>query len=49
MSIHGITGLSPIKQARVALGLSRDLTDHAASFFAGGAMPVGWMKTMDFG
>jgi len=48
MSMDGITGLSPIKQARVALGLSKDLTDHASKFFAGGAMPAGWMKVMDF-
>src|SRR5215207_11638152 len=48
MSMDGITGLSPIKQARVALGLSKDLTDHASKFFAGGAMPAGWMKVLDF-
>ncbi len=48
MSLDGLTGLSPIKQARVALGLSRDLTQHASRFFAGGAMPAGWLKTMDF-
>ena len=48
MSLDGLTGLSPIKQARVALGLSRDLTHHASEFFSGGALPAGWLKTIDF-
>jgi len=48
MSLDGLTGLSPVTQARVALGLSKDLTEHASKFFAGGAMPAGWMKVTDF-
>jgi HK97 family phage portal protein len=48
MSLDGLAGLSPVKQARVALGLSKDLTNHASNFFAGGALPAGFMKVEEW-
>lgn len=45
LSIDGLTGLSPVGQARQALGLSSALTDHAARFFANDGRPGGLLKT----
>jgi len=42
-------GLSPVKQCRAALGLSADLTDHAARFFSNDARPGGLLKLGDSG
>lgn len=44
MSLDGLVGLSPIRQAREQLGLAAALTDHAASFWANGASPGGLLK-----
>lgn len=44
LSADGIMGLSPIRQAREALGLSRALTEHAARFFENDARPSGILK-----
>ena len=41
MSTDGVVGLSPVAQAREALGLSARLTEHAARFFANDARPSG--------
>lgn len=41
MSLDGLVGLSPISQNRAALGLSKDLTEHAARFFSQDARPGG--------
>jgi len=41
MSLDGLTGLSPIRQCRVALDLSSNLASHAAAFFHNGARPSG--------
>ncbi len=41
MSTDGILGLSPVAQAREALGLSAKLSEHAARFFANDARPSG--------
>lgn len=41
MSTDGVLGLSPVAQAREALGLSAKLTEHAARFFSNDARPSG--------
>jgi HK97 family phage portal protein len=41
LSLDGLTGLSPIKQCRVALGLAEGLGEHALAFFRNGARPSG--------
>jgi HK97 family phage portal protein len=49
LTTDGLVGLSPVKQCRTALGLSADLTDHAARFFANDARPGGLIKVGDGG
>jgi HK97 family phage portal protein len=41
LSLDGLTGLSPIRQCRVALGLAEGLGEHALAFFKNGARPSG--------
>jgi HK97 family phage portal protein len=41
LSLDGLTGLSPIRQCRVALGLAEGLGEHALAFFRNGARPSG--------
>lgn len=41
LSVDGLLGLSPVAQAREALGLSARLTEHAARFFQNDARPSG--------
>jgi len=45
LSVDGLTGLSPIRQCRVALGLAGNLAEHANEFFAAGGRPDGILKT----
>lgn len=44
LSTDGLVGLSPVRQCRVALGLSQGLADHAAAFFVNGARPSGILQ-----
>lgn len=44
LSTDGLVGLSPVRQCRVALGLSQSLTQHAATFFANDARPGGVLR-----
>ncbi len=44
VSTDGLVGLSPVRQARVALGLCANLTTHAQRFFANDARPSGILK-----
>jgi len=44
LSTDGLVGLSPVRQCRVALGLSQSLAEHAAMFFENGARPTGILK-----
>jgi len=44
LSTDGLVGLSPVRQCRVALGLSQSLAEHAATFFENGARPTGVLK-----
>lgn len=44
LSLDGLVGVSPVKQARLALGLSRDLTEHASKFFRNDARPSGILR-----
>jgi HK97 family phage portal protein len=44
LSTDGLVGLSPVKQCRVALGLSSALAEHAQRFFANDARPSGILK-----
>jgi HK97 family phage portal protein len=44
LSTDGLLGLSPVRQCRVALGLSQSLAQHAAAFFENGARPSGILK-----
>lgn len=49
MSTDGLMGLSPVRQCRVALGLSEQLGQHAERFFANDATPRGLLKVQQFG
>lgn len=49
LTTDGLVGLSPIRQCRVALGLSSQLAEHASQFFANSAMPAGILKVNQFG
>lgn len=49
LSTDGLVGLSPVRQCRVALGLSQTLQEHAAGFFANGARPGGILRLQRFG
>lgn len=44
LTLDGLIGLSPVKQCRVALGLSSSLAEHGQAFFTNGAMPGGILK-----
>ena len=44
MSVDGVVGLSPIAQARQALGLSQNLGKHADSFAANAGRPGGVLR-----
>jgi HK97 family phage portal protein len=44
LSTDGIVGLSPVRQCRVALGLSQSLGEHASMFFEQGGRPSGVLK-----
>ena len=44
LSTDGLVGLSPVRQCRVAMGLSQSLAEHAAMFFEAGARPTGILK-----
>ena len=44
LSSDGLVGLSPVRQARAALGLSSQLVDHASAFFTNSARPGGILK-----
>lgn len=48
MTTNGLTGLSPVRQARIALGLSDQLTKHASTFFENEATPRGLLKLQKF-
>lgn len=41
LTTDGLVGLSPVRQARAALGLDRDLLDHAGSWIANDGRPSG--------
>jgi HK97 family phage portal protein len=49
LSTDGLVGLSPVRQCRVALGLSQTLQEHSASFFENGARPAGILRLNRFG
>lgn len=49
LSIDGVAGLSPVRQCRVALGLSQSLTNHASTFFDNDATPRGLLRLNDYG
>lgn len=49
LSTDGLVGLSPIRQCRVALGLSDTLVRHAADFYENAAVPKGLLKLQHFG
>jgi HK97 family phage portal protein len=44
VTVDGLVGLSPVQQARIALGLSDSLTRHARNFFKNDARPGGIVK-----
>lgn len=44
LSLDGLTGLSPIKQCRLALGVADGLATHAEAFFRHGARPSGILR-----
>lgn len=44
LSTDGLVGLSPVRQCRVAVGLSQSLAEHAATFFENGTRPTGVLK-----
>lgn len=44
MSTDGLVGLSPVRQARAAIGLSADLAKHASLFFSQGGRPSGILR-----
>ena len=47
LSLDGITGLSPIRQCRTALGLADGLAEHSLAFFRNGARPSGILTIDD--
>lgn len=49
LTTDGLVGLSPVRQCRVALGLSQQLAEHASTFFANDATPRGVLKVQRFG
>lgn len=49
LTTDGLVGLSPVRQCRIALGLSQTLQEHASSFFENGARPGGILRLQKFG
>jgi HK97 family phage portal protein len=49
LGTDGLVGLSPVRQARAALGLAQQLTDHAQAFFRNDARPSGILRVNTFG
>lgn len=47
LSTDGLVGLSPIRQCRIALGLSQSLGEHASAFFENAARPSGLLRVSD--
>jgi HK97 family phage portal protein len=47
LSVDGIAGMSPVRQCRMALGLSSNLTEHAARFFENDARPSGILQVQN--
>ncbi len=45
LTTDGIMGLSPVKMARNAIGLTMQQEKHAAFLFRQGAQPIGFLKT----
>ena len=48
LTTDGLLGLSPVRQCRIALGLSQSLTEHAAGFFENGARPGGILRLSQY-
>jgi HK97 family phage portal protein len=48
LTTDGLVGLSPIRQARIVLGLSGQLAEHSSVFFANDARPSGVLKLKRF-
>jgi len=44
LTLDGLRGVSPVRQAREALGLADSLAKHGSSFFRNGARPAGVLK-----
>lgn len=44
LTVDGLVGLSPVRQSRVALGLSQQLAEHASMFFVNDGRPAGILK-----
>ncbi len=47
LSTNGLSGLSPVRQCRSALGLAQNLATHASVFFENDARPSGILKIED--
>jgi len=48
LTTDGLLGMSPVRQARVVLGHSEQLDEHASVFFANDAMPSGVLKLQKY-
>jgi HK97 family phage portal protein len=48
LTTDGLLGLSPVRQARIVLGLSGQLAEHSSTFFANDARPSGILKVKRF-
>ncbi len=48
LSVDGLVGVSPVRQCRIAMGLSASLAAHANHFFENGARPTGILRTPPF-
>jgi HK97 family phage portal protein len=48
LSTDGLVGVSPVRQCRVAMGLSASLAAHANHFFENGARPTGILRAPPF-
>lgn len=49
LSVDGLLGLSPVRQARTILGLSDQLAKHAGAFFDNDGRPSGILRVNTFG
>ena len=49
LTVDGLDGLSPVRQARTALMLSAQLSEHAEAFFGNDARPSGILRLARFG